>query len=129
MSWHRPEKHLAVLVSVVEQGLSVREAAATHGVAKGSVELWVKRHRSGQQTLESLRAAGLVPTDPVWSYTMAHGPERLSAKDVILDPLTEATSVVVRQRFVRERLGQERLALVERLAAIDEALKALDAGP
>jgi transposase-like protein len=60
-----PEKRLAVLESIFEQGYSERDAALMHGVNRGSVERWKERHRKGTETIAKLREEGFEPTRPV----------------------------------------------------------------
>lgn len=58
---HTDEKRLAVLESVLRDGLSVRAAAQRFAVNKNSVQTWLSEHRRGKRTAEMLRSAGIEP--------------------------------------------------------------------
>ena len=125
------EKRLAVLLSVIDDKLSLREAVCVHGVSKGSIETWLREHRAGHRTIASLRAVGVVPAAPVGFSEMAHGPARFGSK--LPDPLAE-TQVLIPQpaallnkiRRHRQRLVEEREVVAARLKAINDALALID---
>lgn len=124
---HKPDKRLAVLASAVEQGMSIREAAVTHGVNRNTVEKWLAEHKSRYCTIEALRARGVTPSSPLRSPELAHGPERNNIRAIRLDVISSAAKLRERRDALRQRLLRERVTVAARLEALDQALAELDA--
>lgn len=123
MSLHSAAKRLAVLEAVLEQKLSIREAAKLHGVAKESVSTWLRAQHRGEETLEMYRDLGYQATSPVVELLSAVMPRRRE-KFAATRGLSVADISVWRARGIamRKELEQRREVLAEQLAEIDKAL-------
>lgn len=131
MSWLPPEKHLAVLISTVEQKLSVRKAAEVHGVHRGSVQTWITWHRNGKCTIDMLRAQGVQPSAPIAPVPQGRFWHKEPVESLKKAAKWQSEGVHLLGELVaeREQVSERILNLEERRVQLDKVIDSLLAFP